>query len=109
MGCFQYSPVAGAAANELPNPVPEDVKQDRWERFMALQQAISTQKLQAKIGQTLDVLIDSVTEDGAVGRSMADAPEIDGVVHLPGATELKPGDLVQGEVSVADEYDLWLG
>jgi ribosomal protein S12 methylthiotransferase len=109
VGCFQYSPVAGAAANALPNPVPEDVKQDRWERFMALQQAISAQKLQAKIGQTIDVLIDSVTEDGAVGRSMADAPEIDGVVHLMGATDLQPGDLVQGEVSAADEYDLWLG
>lgn len=109
VGCFQYSPVAGAAANELPNPVPEDVKQDRWERFMALQQEISAQKLQAKIGQTIDVLIDSVSEEGAVGRSMADAPEIDGVVHLPGATDLQPGDLVQGEVSAADEYDLWLG
>lgn len=109
VGCFQYSPVAGAAANALPNPVPEDVKQDRWERFMTVQQAISAQKLQAKIGQTIDVLIDSVTEDGAVGRSMADAPEIDGVVHLVGATDLQPGDLVQGEVSAADEYDLWLG
>ena len=109
VGCFQYSPVAGAAANALPNPVPEDVKQDRWERFMALQQEISAQKLQAKIGQTIDILIDSVSEEGAVGRSMADAPEIDGVVHLPGATDLQPGDLVQGEVSAADEYDLWLG
>lgn len=109
VGCFQYSPVAGAAANALPNPVPEDVKQDRWERFMALQQEISAQKLQAKIGQTIDVLIDSVSEEGAVGRSMADAPEIDGVVHLVGATDLQPGDLVQGEVSAADEYDLWLG
>lgn len=109
VGCFQYSPVAGAAANELPNPVPDDVKQDRWDRFMALQQAISSEKLQAKIGQTIEVLIDSVTEEGAIGRSMADAPEIDGVVHLPGATDLQPGDFVQGEVSGADEYDLWLG
>ena len=109
VGCFQYSPVAGAAANELPNPVPDDVKQDRWDRFMALQQDISAQKLQAKIGATIDVLVDTLTADGAVGRSMADAPEIDGVVHMPGATDLQPGDMVQGEVIAADDYDLWLG
>jgi ribosomal protein S12 methylthiotransferase len=108
-GCFTYSPVAGAAANELPNPVDEAVKQDRWERFMALQQQISAQKLQRKIGQTLEVLIDEVTPDGAIGRSRGDAPEIDGVVHIPGAVDLSPGDFVEGTVTDADEYDLWLG
>lgn len=108
-GCFTYSPVAGAAANELPNPVDEAVKQDRWERFMALQQQISAQKLQRKIGQTLEVLIDEVTPDGAIGRSRGDAPEIDGIVHIPGAVDLSPGDFVEGTVTDADEYDLWLG
>lgn len=109
VGCFQYSPVAGAAANALPDPVPDEVKQERWDTFMALQQSISAQKLQRKIGQTIEVLIDRVSDDGAVGRSMADAPEIDGLVHLPGVHDLQPGDFVQGEVIAADEYDLWLG
>jgi len=107
-GCFKYSPVEGATANELPNPVPEDVKEARWQTFMAAQQAISADKLQRKIGSTIDVLIDEVTPEGAIGRSSADAPEIDGVVHLPGVVELMPGDFVQGEVTAADAYDLWI-
>jgi len=109
VGCFQYSPVTGAAANDLPDQIPDDVKQARWDTFMAAQQAISADKLQRKIGTTIEVLIDHVSDDGALGRSMADAPEIDGVVHLPGATDLQPGDFVQGEVTAADEYDLWIG
>lgn len=109
VGCFKYSPVAGAAANDLPDHVPEEVKEERWQQFMATQQAISADKLQRKIGQTIDVLIDEVTAEGAIGRSMADAPEIDGLVHIPGAVDLNPGDFVQGEVTAADEYDLWLG
>ena len=76
---------------------------------MALQQQISADKLQRKIGREVEVIIDSVSADGALGRSTADAPEIDGIVHLPGATDLKPGDLVQGTVTAADEYDLWVG
>jgi ribosomal protein S12 methylthiotransferase len=108
VGCFQYSPVAGAAANELPDPVPDDIKQARWETFMAAQQKISATKLAKKVGQTISVLIDSVDNEGAIGRSSADAPEIDGVVYLPGATSLKPGDWVEGEVSASDEYDLWI-
>jgi len=108
VGCFQYSPVAGAAANELPGPVPDDIKQARWETFMAAQQKISATKLAKKVGQTISVLIDSVDNEGAIGRSSADAPEIDGVVYLPGATSLKPGDWVEGEVSASDEYDLWI-
>ena len=108
VGCFQYSPVKGAAANELPDPVPDDVKQDRWEQFMALQQSISSQKLQQKVGSTQTVLIDSVSETGSIGRTMADAPEIDGVVHLPGITELNAGDWVEADITDADDYDLWV-
>lgn len=108
VGCFQYSPVKGAAANELPDPVPDDVKQDRWEQFMALQQSISSQKLQQKVGSTQTVLIDSVSETGSIGRTMADAPEIDGVVHLPGITELSAGDWVEADITGADDYDLWV-
>ena len=108
VGCFQYSPVKGAAANSLANPIPEEVKQARWERFMALQQDISAAKLQRKIGQTVEILIDEVSEEGALGRSAADAPEIDGLVHLPGIEGLKPGDLVEAEISGADDYDLWV-
>ena len=109
VGCFKYSPVAGAAANELPNSVPDEVKAERWERFMATQQEISSAKLHTKIGQRIEVLIDSVDENGAIGRSKGDAPEIDGVVHLPGANTLNPGDWVAGEVTASDDYDLWLG
>ena len=107
-GCFQYSPVKGATANELPNPVSDVVKQQRWDAFMARQQSISATKLAKKIGTTQAVLIDEVEGDRAVGRSMADAPEIDGVVHLTAPPGLKPGDLVEGEVSAADDYDLWM-
>jgi len=109
VGCFQYSPVKGAAANALPDPVPEEVKQERWDRFMALQQQISADRLQAKIGRTIEILIDSVDEQGAIGRSSADAPEIDGKVYLDGITDLNPGDFVEAEVTGADEYDLWAG
>ena len=108
VGCFQYSPVKGAAANELPDPVPDDVKQGRWEQFMALQQSISSQKLQQKVGSTQTVLIDSVSETGSIGRTVADAPEIDGVVHLPGITELNAGDWVEADITGADDYDLWM-
>ena len=108
VGCFQYSPVKGAAANQLPDPVPDDVKQGRWEQFMALQQSISSQKLQQKVGSTQTVLIDSVSETGSIGRTVADAPEIDGVVHLPGITELNAGDWVEADITGADDYDLWV-
>ena len=107
-GCFQYSPVKGATANELPNPISEAVKQERWDAFMAKQQTISAAKLANKVGTTQAVLIDEVEGDRAVGRSMADAPEIDGVVYLTAPPGLKPGDLVEGEVSAADDYDLWM-
>ncbi len=108
VGCFQYSPVEGAAANDLPGHVPQDVMQERWEQFMATQQAISAQKLQDKIGSTQEILIDEVTPEGAIGRTHADAPEIDGQVHMPGITDLAPGDFVEAEISGADEYDLYV-
>ncbi|ACZ77188.1 30S ribosomal protein S12 methylthiotransferase RimO [Dickeya zeae] len=107
VGCFRYSPVEGAAANDLPDQVPEDVKEDRYHRFMQVQQQISSQRLLAKVGRELKVLIDEVDEEGAIGRSMADAPEIDGAVYLNGENRVKVGDLVTVKIEHADEYDLW--
>lgn len=107
VGCFPYSPVEGAAANQLADQIPEAIKQERFHRFMQLQQTISTQKLQSKIGKTLSVLIDEVDEEGAIGRSMADAPEIDGVVYLNEEKDVKVGDIVQVNIEHSDEYDLW--
>ena len=107
VGCFAYSPVAGAAANELPGAVPEEVKEERLTRFMALQAQISEERLQAKVGRRETVLIDEVVEEGAVGRSRADAPEIDGQVFIDGATHLQVGEFVEVEIEEADEHDLW--
>jgi len=108
VGCFQYSPVEGAPANDLDLPVvPDDVKQDRWDRFMAHQQAISSARLQLRIGKRIEVLIDEVEEQGSVGRSFFDAPEIDGNVFIDGDHGFKPGDKVWCVVTDADEYDLW--
>jgi ribosomal protein S12 methylthiotransferase len=108
VGCFQYSPVEGAPANLLDAPiVPDDIKQDRWDRFMAHQQAISAARLQMKIGKEIEVLIDEVDELGFVGRSFFDAPEIDGNVFVESDRDLKPGDKVMCRVVDADEYDLW--
>ncbi len=107
VGCFAYSPVAGAAANELPDAVPEEVKEERLARFMELQEQISADRLQAKVGRREQVLIDEVVEEGAVGRSRADAPEIDGLVFIDGATHLPVGEFVEVEIEEADEHDLW--
>ena len=106
-GCFAYSPVKGAAANDLPDSIPEEVKQDRLARFMAHQAEISANRLQRFVGRTETVLIDEVVVEGAVGRRKSDAPEIDGQVYIDGATHLKVGDLVNVEFEEADEYDLW--
>ncbi len=106
-GCFKYEPVAGAKANDLSGAVPEEVKEERWHRFMAAQQVVSAEILAERVGRTIDVLIDEVDEEGAVGRSKWDAPEIDGSVFLNGAAGLKPGDLVRAKVTEADAYDLW--
>ena len=107
VGCFKFSPVEGATANELADQVPEDVKEERFHRFMQLQQQISAQRLKDKIGLTLPVIIDEVDEEGAIGRSMADAPEIDGAVYLNGETTLKIGDVVNVTIENVDEYDMW--
>ncbi|MGL5524844.1 MAG: 30S ribosomal protein S12 methylthiotransferase RimO [Aeromonas veronii] len=107
VGCFKYSPVEGALANELPDPVPEDIQEERFQRFMELQQQVSIRKLARKVGQVMTVIIDEVDEEGATGRSFADAPEIDGLVYLNGETGLKPGDMVKVRIDESDEYDLW--
>ena len=107
VGCFKYRPVEGADANALPDQVPEEVKEERWNRFMQLQQQISAERLQEKVGREILVIIDEVDEEGAIGRSMADAPEIDGAVYLNGETNVKPGDILRVKVEHADEYDLW--
>ncbi|QCG47662.1 30S ribosomal protein S12 methylthiotransferase RimO [Aeromonas schubertii] len=107
VGCFKYSPVEGAKANELADPVPEEVKEERFQRFMELQQQVSIRKLARKVGQEMSIIIDEVDEEGATGRSFADAPEIDGMVYLNGETGLKAGDIVRVKIEHADEYDLW--
>ena len=107
VGCFAYSPVKGAAANELPGAVPEEVKQERLERFMAIQAEISAARLQNRIGKTETVLVDEVVQEGAVARSRSDAPEIDGQVFIDGATRLKVGEFVTVEIEEADDHDLW--
>ncbi|HTK84587.1 MAG TPA: 30S ribosomal protein S12 methylthiotransferase RimO [Patescibacteria group bacterium] len=106
--CFKYEPVKGAKANDLPGAVPEEVKQERWDRFMALQRDISAARLQAKVGRTLMCIVDEA--DGAGGadaRSMADAPEIDGKVYLRNAKKVQQGDIVPVLIEDADEYDLY--
>jgi len=107
VGCFQYSPVEGATANELDGHVPEELKQERWERFMATQQEISEKKLQNKIGQELEILIDDAAGENIIGRSWADAPEIDGNVFIEPDTSVNAGDFVQVTITDADEYDLY--
>ncbi len=111
VGCFKYSAVDGAAANELPDPVPEEVKEERWQRFMELQQGISADRLQLKIGKTMQVLVDEIDdEEGvAIARSAADAPEIDGNVFIEGegAAALKVGEFVTVTITDADDYDLY--
>lgn len=109
VGCFQYENVAGARSNDLPDHVAPEVKQERWDRFMAKAQEISEARLAAKVGKTLPVIVDDLDEDGiATCRTMADAPEIDGNLFIDeGAEALKPGDIVTVEVDEAGEYDLW--
>jgi len=107
IGCFQYSAVDGAKANDLPDHVDEAVKQERYNRFMEVQQRISSARLQAKVGQEIEVIVDEVNENEAIARSMADAPEIDGKVYLQYPEGLQPGDLVTVTVQEADDYDLF--
>lgn len=107
VGCFTYSPVDGAPANELENQIPEEIKEERLARFMEVQAHISAEKLQEKIGLEMDILIDHAGPDGAIGRTKGDAPEIDGEVHLLDVTGLEPGQVVRGRIIEADEHDLW--
>ena len=107
VGAFRFEPVEGAAANLLPDHVPEELKEERYARIMEKTAAISAAKLQAKIGRTLDVIIDAVDEEGATGRSQADAPEIDGEVFLRDAGHLTVGDIVPVTIEDADDHDLY--
>jgi len=107
VGCFQYSPVAGAKANALPDPVPDTIKQERWERFMQTQASISAEKLQKKIGNTLEVLIDAVNNDEITARGHADAPEIDGNVYVSSHRQHIPGEIIKVKIDQSGDYDLW--
>ena len=107
VGCFRYENVEGAKSRDLSGHVPDDVKEDRWHRFMQTQQKISASLLEAKIGRQIDVLIDSVDDERAISRSYADAPEIDGTVILDDETEVKAGDIVRVQVTDATAYDLY--
>jgi ribosomal protein S12 methylthiotransferase len=107
VGCFAYSPVEGAKANALPDPVPAELREERRARFMAVQEKISRKRLKRKIGKTLKVLVDTVDKKGALARSGADAPEIDGVVFIAGGQALKPGDWATVRIERADAHDLW--
>jgi ribosomal protein S12 methylthiotransferase len=107
VGCFAYSAVEGASANTLPGHVPQEVKEERRARFMKLQEKISAKRLERKVGKTLTVLVDEVNAGGAVARSSADAPEIDGVVHISPAAGLKPGEFARVRVTRAGDHDLW--
>jgi ribosomal protein S12 methylthiotransferase len=107
VGGFKFEPVDGAAANDLPDPVAEEVKQERYDRFMAVQQRISEARLQRQVGRTIDVIVDEVDDEGIIGRSKMDAPEIDGCVFLDPAAGVKAGDIVRAVIDEASEYDLY--
>ena len=107
VGCFQYSAVNGAKANDLPNQVPEQLKEERWQRFMETQQQISSEQLAKKIGSTINVIIDKEVADGYIGRSTADAPEIDGLVYFDSPSSLNTGEILEVTISSSDEYDLY--
>ena len=107
VGAFAYSPVEGALANELPDPVPPEVQQERLARLMLLQEEISEERLKLKIGKTMTVLVDEVDEEGAIARSYADAPEIDGQVYISEGQYLKVGDRVDVVITDSDTHDLW--
>lgn len=109
VGCFKFSPVEGAVATEMADQVPEEVKEERFHRFMQVQQRISTQRLAQKVGKTLSVIVDEIDEEGIIGRSMADAPEIDGVVYVDNLSgqDVKVGQVILVTITNSDEYDLW--
>ena len=109
VGCFKFSPVEGAPATEMADQVPEDVKEERFHRFMQLQQEISAERLKQKIAQTLDVIVDEIDDEGIIGRTKADAPEVDGLVYIENltGTPVKVGEFIKVTITHSDEYDLW--
>jgi len=109
VGCFKFSPVEGAPATEMADQVPEEVKEERFHRFMQLQQEISAERLKQKIGQTLDVIVDEIDDEGIIGRTKADAPEVDGLVYIENLSGLpvKVGEFIKVTITHSDEYDLW--
>ena len=109
VGCFKFSPVEGAPATEMAEQVPEDIKEERFHRFMQLQQEISAERLKQKIGQTLDVIVDEIDDEGIIGRTKADAPEVDGLVYIENlsGTPVKVGEFIKVTITHSDEYDLW--
>lgn len=109
VGCFKFSPVEGAPATEMADQVPEDVKEERFHRFMQLQQEISAERLKQKIGQTLDVIVDEIDDEGIIGRTKADAPEVDGLVYVENLSgePVKVGEFIKVTITHSDEYDLW--
>jgi ribosomal protein S12 methylthiotransferase len=107
VGAFAYSPVEGAAANALPDHIPPEVQQERLARLMLLQEEISEERLKRKVGKTFTVLVDEVDEEGAIARSSADAPEIDGLVYVENGQQLSVGDFAEVKIHGSDTHDLW--
>jgi ribosomal protein S12 methylthiotransferase len=107
VGCFKYENVEGAGSRALDNQIPEEVKEERYARFMEVQKDVSANVMAGRVGQEIDVLIDEIDRDGAIGRSAWDAPDIDGSVFLDGETELAPGDIVRAVIQETDDYDCW--
>lgn len=109
VGCFKFSPVEGAPASEMADQVPEEVKEERFHRFMQLQQEISAERLKRKIGQTFDVIVDEIDDEGIIGRTKADAPEVDGLVYIENLSGMpvKVGEFIKVTITHSDEYDLW--
>ena len=107
VGCFKYSPVEGAVANDLAEPVPEEIKDERLAQFMELQAKISADRLQLKVGKRMQVIVDEVTEEGSVARTKGDAPDVDGLVFIDNVTDVEPGDILDVVIEEADEHDMW--
>ena len=107
VGCFKYENVQGAAANDLPGHVDEDVKEERFNRLTELAREVTDRRMQAKVGRTFDVIIDEVDDEGAVGRTKADSPDVDGEVFIAEPGPVSPGDIIKAKVFAAEDYDLW--
>ena len=106
-GCFKYEAVDGASANQIDGAVAEEVKEERWHRFMQTQQEISTARLKRHVGKELDVLVDNIDGETAQGRTKYDAPEIDGIVHISNGSKLRTGQIIKAKITASDNYDLF--